>query len=180
MEYFPPAASAKYPGGDGYRFTRDTRDVGDFSADELEAAGMGRHLVSNVVCHAGTLLDLGEGNEVPLFVPRFEGATTITNGGLTVVESWKLKPEDVAGGGLKVYGELKFKADAALLWEDLNLLPRKPEKVLATATGGIDGMPKWAPADLASSRWRLAKGKDAAGNDILTFTWAAGTTIIMR
>ena len=141
---------------------------------------MGRHFVSNVVCHAGTLLDLGEGNEVPLFVPRFEGATTITNGGLTVVESWKLKPEDVAGGGLKVYGELKFKADAALLWEDLNLLPRKPEKVLATATGGIDGMPKWAPADLASSRWRLAKGKDAAGNDILTFTWAAGTTIIMR
>ena len=173
-------ASAKYPGGDGYWFTRDTRDVGDFSADELEVAGMGRHFVSNLVCHAGTLLDLGEGNKVPLFVPRFEGATTITNGGLTVVESWKLKPEDVAGDGLKVYGELKFKADAALLWEDLNLLPRKPEKVLATATGGIDGMPKWAPADLASSRWRLAKAKDAAGNDILTFTWCAGTTIIMR
>ena len=173
-------ASAAYPGGDGYWFTRDTRDVGDFDADELEVASKGRHLVSNAVCRAGTLLDLGEGNEVPLYVPRFEGVTTVTNGGLTVAESWKLRPEDVAGGGLKVYGELKFKAGTALLWEDLSQLPRKPEKVLATATGGIDGMPAWNAPDLASSRWRLAKAKDAAGNDILTFTWAAGTTIIMR
>ena len=173
-------ATFTHPGGDGYLFTRDNRDVGDFNAEELEALSMGRHLISNVVCHAGTVLDLGEGNEVPLYVPRFEGVTTVTNGGLTVVESWKLKPEDVVGGGLKVYGELKFKADAALLWEDLNLLPRKPEKVLAMATGGIDGVPTWTPADLASSRWRLAKAKDADGNDILTFTWCAGTTFILR
>ena len=173
-------ASFAHPGGTGYWFTRDTRDVGDFSAEELETASIGRHLVSNAVCHAGTLLDLGEGNEVPLYVPRFEGVTTVTNGGLTVTESWTLRPEDVAGGGLKVYGELKFKAGAALLWEDLSQLPRKPEKVLATATGGIDGMPTWTPANLASSRWRLAKAKDAAGNDILTFTWCAGTTFILR
>ena len=141
---------------------------------------MGRHLISNVVCHAGTLLDLGEGNELPLYTARFEGVTTVTNGGVTITESWKLRPEDVAGGGLKVYGELKFKAGATLLWEDLSQLPRKPVKVLATATGGIDGMPTWTAPDLAGSRWRLAKAKDAAGNDILTFTWAAGTTIIMR
>ena len=172
--------SAWNPGGTGYWFTRDTRDVGDFSAEDLEAARLGRSVTTEVAGKAGTLLDLGEGNELPLRTVRFEGVTTVTNGGLTVAESWKLRPEDVTGGGLKVYGELKFKAGAALLWEDLCQLPRKPEKVLATATGGIDGMPTWTAPDLASSRWRLGKAKDAAGNDILTFTWAAGTTIIMR
>ncbi len=178
--------SAWHPGGNGYWFTRDTRDVGDFSAEALETArNFGRHLVSNAVCHAGTLLDLGEGNEVPMYVPRFEGVTTVTNGGLTVAESWTLRSELLGampfgdGGRLTVHGPLKFGEDATLGWDGLSLLPRGGY-VIAMATGGIDGLPKWAPADLPSSRWRLAKAQDADGNDILTFTWAVGTTVIVR
>ena len=132
-----------------------------------------------MACKAGTLLDLGEGNELPLYTPHFEGATTVTNGGVTIAESWTLRPEDVAGGGLKVYGELKFKVDAALLWEDLNLLPRG-EYVIARATGGIDGLPRWTPADVASSRWRLEKVSSGNGCDILVFRWCCGTTVIVR
>ena len=30
------------------------------------------------------------------------------------------------------------------------------------------------------TRWHLEKAQDANGDDILTFRWAAGTTVIMR
>ena len=77
-------------------------------------------------------------------------------------------------------GKLKFDAGVVLEGENLSLLPRSREYVIARATEGIEGLPTWAPANPNYARWHLAKGKDAAGNDILTFTWAAGTTIIMR
>ena len=75
---------------------------------------------------------------------------------------------------------LKCDAGVALEWADLSLLPRSGEYVIACATEGIEGLPTWAPANPNYARWHLAKAKDADGNDILTFTWSAGTTVIMR
>lgn len=181
LENTPGSANAACPGGDGILFTTDTRDITDFDSETLLMASLSRRTYSNVVCRAGTTVDLGEGNELPLYTPLFEGVTTVTNGGLTVRESWTLRPEDLTadGGMLKVCGKLEFRAGATLEWEDLSSLPRS-EYVIATATEGISGMPAWNPPDRDRSLWRLSKGQDAAGNDTLVFGWHAGTAVIIR
>ena len=114
----------------------------------------------------------------PFVLDSFEGVTTVTNGDFRIKETWRLRPELV--GTLTVYGKLKFDAGVALEWADLSLLPRSGEYVIACATEGIEGLPIWAPANQNHTRWHLAKAKDVAGNDILTFTWTAGTAVIMR
>ena len=174
-------ANRKHPGGDGFLFTLDDREISDFDEHDLIAAAAIRRGYSNLVCRAGTVIDLGEGNETPLVTTLFEGVTTITNGGLTVYGSWKLKPMDLAGGSgaLKVLGKIEFRPGVTLEWEELSLLPRR-EYVIAVATGGISGIPSWAPADGNHAMWRLSKDKDPEGNGILTFKWHAGTTVVIR
>ena len=51
---------------------------------------------------------------------------------------------------------------------------------IATATGGIDGMPVWEPEERRQALWRLSKSVDAQGNDTLVFSWYAGMTVILR
>ncbi len=176
------AAAAGDAGGDGSVFTRDARDVGDFDASELLALQARFRPVPNLACRPGTAVDLGDGNTAPLVVDDFEGVTSVVNGGLNVAKRWRLSPEHVQGGGaLACEGRLSFSAGCALEWDDLSLLPRRGVYTIATAAGGIEGMPEWRPAAGDSRRcWRLARAQDASGRDTLTFRWSAGTVVTVR
>lgn len=167
-------------GGDGYLFTRDTRDVDEFDPDELDRMATKDRICAGIVCKPGTVIDLGEGNETPFIVNDFEGITSVTNGGLKIRDSWTLSPTYMEGMALSVDGTLSFGDGCALDWEDLSLLPRSSDYVLAVAKGGIDGMPAWNPKSATHSRWHLVKGKDANGSDTLTFRWQAGTVVVLR
>ena len=177
------AAGSSTAGGDGFLFTRDNKPLEEYDREALFAlTARGQQMFSNFVAHAGTTVDLGEGNMFPFVLDAFEGVTTVTNGNFRIKETWRLRPEYLtpADGTLTVCGKLKFDAGVVLEGENLSLLPRSREYVIARATEGIEGLPTWAPANPNYARWHLAKAKDADGNDILMFTWAAGTTIIMR
>ena len=172
-------------GGDGSVFTRDAKDVGDYTTEELErAASSSSRPVPNIACKPGTTIDLGEGNESPLFVDRFEGVTSVTNGGLKVAERWRLAAASVQdGGALRVDGKLEFADGCALEWQDLSDLPRKGVYTIAAATGGIVGLPSWKPAADANSKekyWRLEKVTDASGVETLVFYRSVGAVIIVR
>ncbi len=89
--------------------------------------------------------------------------------------------EPSQGGTLSVEGTLAFAGGCTLDWEDLPLLPRTNDYVIAVAAGGIEGLPIWSPADgTHNSRWHLAKEKNADGDDALTFRWRAGMIVLMR
>lgn len=169
-------------GGVGYIFTRDARDVGEFDPDVLAELNAMERPVASIACNPGTAIDLGDGNEAPLFVGVLEGVTAVRNGGLTIGKSWRLDPNRLkAGGTLSVEGTLAFADGCTLDWEDLSLLPRASDYVIAVAAGGIEGLPNWSPAAGSNdSRWHLAKERDADGNDALTFRWRAGMIVIMR
>lgn len=179
MENFCPYTYAG-AGGDGHLFTRDTRDVDEFDPDELERLSALDRPCAGIVCNPGTVIDLGEGNETPLIVDDFEGVTSVTNGGLTIRDSWTLSPARVRAAALSVEGTLSFGDGCILDWADLSLLPRSSDYVLAVAKGGIDGLPAWNPKSATHSRWHLERGKDANGNDTLKFRWQAGTVVVLR
>lgn len=169
-------------GGVGYIFTRDARDVGEFDPAALAELSAMERPVANMVCNPGTAIDLGDGNETPLFIGTLEGVTAVRNGGVKIGKSWKLDANRLkAGGALSVEGTLAFAGGCTLDWEDLPLLPRTNDYVIAVAAGGIEGLPIWSPADgTHNSRWHLAKEKNADGDDALTFRWRAGMIVLMR
>jgi hypothetical protein len=181
MENTPNTGDRDHPGGNGILFTLDNRDTTHFDENVLTRTAASRRTYSNIVCSAGTTIDLGDGNEIPLITPCFEGVTTVTNGGLIIDRFWKLSPENFAGDAdmLKAYGKIEFGENATLDWENLSLLPRK-EYVIATATGGISGIPAWNPSNRNHAMWRLRKEQDAEGNDTLIFKWHSGTAVIIR
>ena len=134
------------PGGDGALFTLDTRARSDFSPDELSSAAR-PGTFSNVVAKAGTVLDLGAGNVLPLQVETFAGATTVRNGGLFVKRRLKLTAGDVRNGGLSVDGRLTFSGGAAFVFDDEGegLLTDRPTVfTVVSAKDGIEGMPPFA------------------------------------
>lgn len=164
--------------GDGALFTVSADGLDDGVAAKLPQ-------FSHLKLSGGTFDYRGNDFSVPV-LEGVNGAITNSNayfpgGSLTVAEKWLIKGTDSALGAkaLEVGGRLRFAPGAVLEWEDLPLLPRG-EYVLARSATGFDSLPEWRPANRNHSRWHLAKAKDADGNDILTFTWCAGTTVIIR
>ena len=166
------------PGGDGSLFTLDTRDTGDFTADELLTAA--RSLVySNIVAKAGTTLDLGEGNRNPLPVRTFTGVTTVLNGGLNVCGQLKLATSDIENGGcLTVDGKLTFGAGARLVFDDeggRKLKGRPAPFTVITARDGIEDLPE---VDYDGDRWRFAVSAD--GKSLVATYIPPGALIIVK
>ena len=166
------------PGGDGSLFTLDTRDTGDFTAEELLTAA--RSLVySNIVAKAGTTLDLGEGNRNPLPVKTFTGVTTVTNGGLNVYGELKLATSDIENGGcLTVDGKLTFGAGARLVFDDeggRKLKGRPAPFTVITARDGIENLPE---IDYDGNRWRFAASAD--GKSLVATYVSPGEVIIVK
>ena len=164
--------------GDGRLFTLDTRDTGDFTADELLTAA--RSLVySNIVAKAGTTLDLGEGNYYPLPVQTFTGVTTVTNGGLNVCGTWAFAASDItAGGCLDVDGKLSFAGGATVSFDDEGLKLKKPRQgsfTVITAKDGIENLPE---IDYDGDRWRFAVSAD--GKSLVATYIPPGALIIVK
>lgn len=166
------------PGGDGRLFTLDTRDTGDFTADELLSAA--RSLVySNIVAKAGTTLDLGEGNRNPLPVKTFAGVTTVTHGGLNVYGQLRLATSDIENGGcLTVDGKLTFGADATFVFDDeggRKLKGRPAPLTVITAKDGIENLPE---IDYDGDRWRFMLSDD--GKSLVATYIPPGAVIIVK
>ena len=85
----------------------------------------------------------------------------------------------MANKTLNVTGKLKFADGAMLDCADLALLSRKTEHTLATATGGIEGMPVFDGNAPGNKGWHLVKVTE---NDLesLKFFWRLGTTVVIR
>lgn len=127
----------------------------------------------------GTLDIRGNDFTVPV-LEGVNGAVTNSNayfpgGSLTVGEKWILPAAAVAGKTLKVAGRLKFAAGAALECDFANL-PHGAH-TLATATGGIEGMPEFD--EDANRGWHLVK-TDENGMESLTLFWQSGMSITIR
>ena len=131
----------------------------------------------------GTLDIRGSDITVPV-LEGVNGAVTNSNvyypnGSLTVGEKWIFSGSDMANKTLNVTGKLKFADGAMLDCADLALLSRKTEHTLATATGGIEGMPVFDGNAPGNKGWHLVKVTE---NDLesLKFFWRLGTTVVIR
>ena len=120
-------------------------------------------------------------------VPVLEGVNgAVTNsnayfpvGSLTVGQKWIIPGAATANKTLKVTGKLKFAAGSVLEGTDLVLLSRKTEHTLATATGGIEGMPAFDGNAPGNKGWHLVK-ETVNGVESLKLFWRLGTTIVIR
>jgi len=120
-------------------------------------------------------------------VPVLEGVNgVVTNsnayfpgGSLTVGRKWIVSGATTANKTLKVSGKLKFAAGSVLEGADLSILSHKAEYVIATATGGIEGMPAFDDNAPGNKGWHLVKVTEN-GVESLKFFWALGTMLIVR
>ena len=120
-------------------------------------------------------------------VPVLEGVNgAVTNsnayfpgGSLTVGQKWIVSGAAMANKTLKVSGKLKFAAGSVLEGTDLALLSRKAEHTLATATGGIEGMPAFDDNAPGNKGWRLVTVTEN-GVGTLKLFWQLGTTVVIR
>ena len=120
-------------------------------------------------------------------VPVLEGVNgVVTNsnayfpdGSLTVGQKWILSGSAMANKTLNVTGKLKFADGAMLDCTDLALLSRKTEHTLATATGGIEGMPAFDSNAPGNKGWHLVKATEN-GAETLKLFWQLGTTVVIR
>lgn len=113
-----------------------------------------------------------------------DGAVTNSNayypgGSLTVGQKWMLSGYAMENKTLKVTGKLRFATGAMLDCADLKILSRKVEHTLATATGGIDGMPAFDDKAHGSKGWHLVK-ESVNGVESLKFFWRLGMTVVIR
>ena len=131
----------------------------------------------------GTLDTRGSDITVPV-LEGVNGAVTNSNayfpgGSLTVGQKWMLSGSAMANKTLKVTGKLKFADGAMLNCTDLALLSRKTEHTLATATGGIEGMPMFDSNAHGNKGWHLVKVTEN-GVETLKLFWQLGTTVVIR
>ena len=130
----------------------------------------------------GTLDTRGSDITVPV-LEGVNGAVTNSNayfpgGSLTVGAKWMLSGSAISGKTLKVTGKLKFDVGATLDCADLALLTRT-EHTLATATGGIEGMPAFDSNVNGNKGWHLVT-KTENGVESLKFFWQLGTLFSIR
>lgn len=130
----------------------------------------------------GTLDTRGSDIAVPV-LEGVNGAVTNSNayypgGSLTVGEKWIISGAATANKTLKVTGRLKFAAGSVLESVDLAVLPHG-EYTLATATGGIDGMPAFDDMARGNKGWHLVK-ESVNGVESLKFFWQSGMAIVIR
>jgi hypothetical protein len=78
-----------------------------------------------------------------------------------------------------VSGKLKFAASSVLEGTDLALLSHKTEHTLATATGGIEGMPAFNSNAPGNKGWHLVK-ETVNGEESLKLFWQLGMTITIH
>ena len=128
----------------------------------------------------GTLDTRGSDITVPV-LEGVNGAVTNSNayypgGSLTVGEKWIVSGATTANKTLKVTGKLKFADGATLDCSDLSLLSRQAEHTLATATGGIEGMPVFDGNAPGNKGWHLVK-ETVNGVESLKLFWQLGMAI---
>ena len=162
-------------------------DPGDGSLLTVSANGLDDGVAATLpkfdhLKFTGGKLDI-RGSDVT--VPVLEGVNgVVTNsnayfpgGSLTVGQKWMLSGSAVANKTLKVTGKLKFAAGATLDCTDLSFLSRKTEYTLATATGGIEGLPEFN--EDANKGWHLVKTAEN-GVESLKLFWKLGMVVIFR
>ena len=161
-------------------------DPGDGSLLTVSADGMNDGVVAVLpkfdhLKFTGGTFDM-RGSDVTVSVlDGVNGAVTNSNsyysgGTLTVGQKWILSGSAVAGKTLNVSGKLNFAAGSALECSGLALLSRKVEHTLATATGGIEGMPAFDDKAPGNKGWHLVKAT-VNGVDSLKFFWQRGMMI---
>ena len=162
-------------------------DPGDGSLLTVSADGLNDGVAATLpkfdhLKFTGGTLDI-RGNDIT--VPVLEGVNgVVTNsnayfpgGSLTIGEKWMLSGSAVANTTLKVTGKLKFAAGATLDCTDLALLSHKTEHTLATATGGIEGMPEFDSN--VNKGWHLVKTIEN-GVETLKLFWELGMIFTIR
>ena len=160
--------------GDGSLFTIDNKTPDQIDQTQYLPA------FSNLVMAAGTTFDLN-GN-TRLSVPRLTGQPLVTNGTLTVCERWTLSASDLVNGvSLSVKeGPIVF-ADGVVMDVDdpaaLNAAHGSfhAGRVIATADGGIYGMPSTSPA--IGEKWLLEKSSDGKS---LMLRYGKGLMLILK
>jgi len=170
------------PGGDGYLFTRDAR-TRDECLDDIVEVTRTRASFAELAARPGTVLDL-DGSALPLKVPAFQGFTTVTNGNLTINDTWRLTGGDLDtadNSTLRVDGKLTFAAGAKIVLEDAeafcNLFRGQGGFVVASARDGIEGMPvlEKQADDPSAAHWYLS-----LQDNELVLHYSPGTVIILR
>ena len=132
----------------------------------------------------GGMLDTRGSNIAVPVLEGVDGAVTNSNayypgGSLTVGEKWMLSGYAMENKTLEVTGKLRFATGAMLDCADLEILSRNGEHTLATATGGIDGVPAFDDKARGNKGWHLVK-ESVNGVESLKFFWRLGTTVVIR
>ena len=145
-------------GGNGYLFTRTTNDVAD--CDFLNMHKPIRHLKG----HGGeTLLDVNNPG-LTLEVQVVEGATTVTNGSLRVMERLAVDANAVAAGDvLKCRESLLLGADAVVAVAETGHVRNSPAGgwTVAEADGGITLPSDWqSRVTFPNGKYRLSLSAD--------------------
>ncbi|MDD4020037.1 MAG: hypothetical protein PHV28_19090 [Kiritimatiellae bacterium] len=179
---FPVNEPSTVDGGNGYWFTRDTRDVGDFPEGTLAALSDDFLMTTttffkDLTVRAGATLDLNCTNGVtkPLLIGKLSGEGTITNGSVKVTEA--LNVADGTAAPLTVRGRLSF-ADGATFSVDNPQSLKRGVVYTNVVADAIDGGLPAADALFAEIRGKIAKSEDGKA---LTLTFfQQGTTVFLR
>ncbi|MCQ2391947.1 MAG: hypothetical protein MJ240_11040 [Kiritimatiellae bacterium] len=175
VDYVFAANALRYnAGGDGYLFTRDARDVSEFTAEELDRASAELLPMADLEAVGGTTLDFADPSS-ECILTNLVGTTFVTNGSLSVRGTWKLKAADHANWPLKVTGDLSFSsATLDLDTFDFAVLPRGIYDI-ATTEGTLSGAPKLADS-FKNTKWHLGR----KGANTLVLFYQSGLKVILR
>ncbi|GEM_PF-5164404 len=179
---FPANESSSIDGGNGYWFTRDARDVGDFPEGTLAALSDDAFMATttsfkDLTVSAGATLDLNCTNGVtkPLQVGKLSGAGTITNGSVKVTET--LNVAAGAAAPLTISGKLSFAEGATFSVDEPQSFTRGViyTNVVAEA---IEGDLPAATALFAVAPGKISKTEDGRALTLMFFR--PGTSVIVR
>ncbi len=148
-------------GGDGYLFTRTTNDVADCDFTSIRVWGKPIWYLKG---HGGeTLLDINNPG-LTLEVKTLEGATTVTNGHLRVMERLIVDANAVqAGDILKCRDRLLVAADVVVSVAEAGHVRNSPEGgwTVAEADGGITLPEDWqGRVEFPDGKYRLSLSGD--------------------
>jgi len=166
-------------GGDGWLFTRDSRDTNDFTEAELQSL-LRPTKVSHLVMKPSSTLDLaGEAADAPLPITNCTGAGSFANGSVILAGKWTLVAAEKDSWPLIVSGgNLSFGSAASVDCDISNLKVKSSGYVIAQVSGAINGLPAVSQR-LAEDGW-FVKLDDNDFRKLLLCSGMRGLLIIFK
>ncbi len=179
---FPANETTLLDGGNGYWFTLDARDVGDFPAETLAAISDESFMYTttffkDLTVYAGATLDLNCTNGItrPVLIGKLSGEGAITNGSVKVAE--ELRATAGATAPLTISGTLSFAEDATFTVDNPEGFDWGVVYTNVIADAIVGDLPA-GDALFAEKPGKIAKSEDGKALTLMFFP--PGTAIIIK